>query len=110
MYMQGERENKKNRKKMFYQVFIYFSYIFWDLGSATCLQKTGTGTGFLIMTWKSRQVSLDRLFSGLFFRQDSIKRLKDRKQRFRQVLSQDRNSPRIPVLSYNLFEVLFPVF
>ena len=65
MYMQGERENKKNRKKMFYQVFIYFSYIFWDLGSATCLQKTGYKTGFSVMSSKYEQVTR-RFLKGRF--------------------------------------------
>ena len=40
---------------------------------------------------ESRQVPLDRLFSGLYFRQDSRKWLKDRKQGLKQVVRQNRN-------------------
>jgi hypothetical protein len=41
-----------------------------SLASATCLLKTGLLTGFLFLSYKSRQVTLDRLFSGLFFKQE----------------------------------------
>ena len=59
---------------------------------------------------ESRQVSLDRLFSSLFFRQDSIKWVKDRKQVLKQAVRQDRNPLRIPVLLENLSESLFHDF
>ena len=62
------------------------------------------------MTWKSKQVSLDRLFLGLFFRQDSKRGLKDRKYDLKQVFRQTRNPYRVPVLLENLSESLFSVF
>ena len=40
--------------------------------------KTGSWTGFSVLGAKSGQVSLDRSFSGPFFRQDGITGLKDR--------------------------------
>jgi hypothetical protein len=38
---------------------------------STCLQKTAGRTGFLFQKSTSRQVSLDKLFSGPFSRQES---------------------------------------
>jgi hypothetical protein len=45
-------------------------------GSATCLQKQAAGQDSLFLSFKSRQVSLDRFFSRLLFRHEDIKRFK----------------------------------
>ena len=52
-----------------------------NLAAATCLQKQADRlTGYLFVRFKSRQVSLDRLFSETYFRQEVRIGLKVRKK------------------------------
>ena len=61
------------------------------------------------MSSKSRQVSLDRLFSALYFRQEDRTRFQERIQVMRQVFQQNRVSKQDPVLMKNMSKDMFPV-
>ena len=90
---------------LYLRVSKYFEWRIY-LDSATCLQKTGSETGFSV---ENLDRLLDRLCSGPFFRQERRTGFKERNRTCDSLFRRDRVSRQDPVLHKNLSKVLSPV-